>query len=68
MPTYEYVCTKWGEQFVHITSFKELEAGQVTCPKCNAAEVKQQRSSFKTKPDEKDNRQLGVSPPNAQFG
>jgi putative FmdB family regulatory protein len=46
MPTYEYVCVKCGEQFVRIMSLKEFEAGQVTCPKCNTTEVKQQMSQF----------------------
>ena len=46
MPTYEYLCGKCGEQFVRIMSIKEYEAGQVACPKCNAAEVKQQMSQF----------------------
>jgi putative FmdB family regulatory protein len=46
MPTYEYVCVKCGEQFVLIMSLKDYEAGQVACPKCNAAEVKQQMSQF----------------------
>jgi putative FmdB family regulatory protein len=46
MPTYEYLCVKCGEEFVRIMSIKEYEAGQVACPKCNAAEVKQQMSPF----------------------
>ena len=46
MPTYEYTCLKCGEQFTRILSLKEFEAGQVTCPKCNTAEVKQQMSQF----------------------
>jgi putative FmdB family regulatory protein len=46
MPTYEYVCLNCGEQFTRIMSLKEFEAGQVTCPKCNSAEVKQQMSQF----------------------
>ncbi|PIU52486.1 MAG: zinc ribbon domain-containing protein [Deltaproteobacteria bacterium CG07_land_8_20_14_0_80_60_11] len=46
MPTYEYVCVKCGEQFVRIMSLKDYEAGRVACPKCNAAEVKQQMSRF----------------------
>ncbi len=46
MPTYEYVCIKCGEQFMRIMSLKEFEAGQVTCPKCNSPEVKQQMSQF----------------------
>ncbi len=46
MPTYEYVCIKCGEQFTLIMSLKEFEAGQVTCPKCNSPEVKQQMSQF----------------------
>ena len=46
MPTYEYVCVKCGEQFVRIMSLKDYEAGQVACPKCNAAEVKQQMSQL----------------------
>ena len=46
MPTYEYVCGKCGEHFVRVMSLKDYEAGQVTCPKCNAADVKQQMSQF----------------------
>ncbi len=46
MPTYEYLCAKCGEKFVRIMSLKEFEAGQVTCPKCNSGEVKQQMSTF----------------------
>ncbi len=46
MPTYEYVCGKCGKQFVRIMSLKEYEAGQVSCPKCNSSEVKQQLSEF----------------------
>jgi putative FmdB family regulatory protein len=46
MPTYEYVCVKCGEQFIRIMSLKEFETGQVTCPKCNTSEVKQQMSQF----------------------
>jgi putative FmdB family regulatory protein len=46
MPTYEYACLKCGEKFTRIMSLKEFESGQVTCPKCNSAEVKQQMSQF----------------------
>jgi putative FmdB family regulatory protein len=53
MPTYEYVCQKCGEQFVRIMSFKDYEAGQVACPKCNATEVKQQLSPFISKTSRK---------------
>ena len=53
MPTYEYMCAKCGEQFVRIMSIKEYEAGQVTCPKCKASEVKQQMSEFISKTSRK---------------
>ena len=53
MPTYEYACAKCGEQFTRIMSLKEFEAGQVTCPKCNSAEVKQQLSQFISKTSRK---------------
>jgi putative FmdB family regulatory protein len=44
MPIYEYACIQCGEQFTRSLSLKEFEAGQVTCPKCNSREVKQQMS------------------------
>ena len=46
MPTYEYVCGKCGEEFVRVMSISEFESGQVTCPKCQSGDVKQQMSSF----------------------
>ena len=46
MPTYEYVCVQCGEQFTRVMSLKEFEAGQVTCPKCQSGDVKQQMSQF----------------------
>ncbi len=46
MPTYEYVCSKCGAEFVRIMSLTEYEAGRIACPKCNSAEVKQQMSHF----------------------
>ena len=53
MPTYEYVCVKCGEQFVRIMSFTDYEAAQVACPKCKAADVKQQLSPFISKTSRK---------------
>ena len=46
MPTYEYVCVKCGEEFVQVMSISEFESGQVTCPKCQSKDVKQQMSTF----------------------
>ena len=46
MPTYEFVCNQCREEFMRIMSLKEFEAGQITCPKCSSADVKQQMSHF----------------------
>ena len=46
MPTYEYVCEKCGEQFLRVMSIREYESAKVTCPKCQATEIKQQMSEF----------------------
>jgi putative FmdB family regulatory protein len=46
MPTYEYVCGKCNEEFVRVMSLSEFESGQVTCPKCQSEDVKQQMSTF----------------------
>ena len=46
MPTYEYVCTKCGKEFIRVMSFKEYATAQVACPGCNSSEVKQQLSHF----------------------
>jgi putative FmdB family regulatory protein len=53
MPTYEFACVKCGEQFTRTMSLKEFEAGQITCPKCNSQEVKQQMSQFISKTSRK---------------
>ena len=53
MPTYEYLCGKCGEEFVRVMSISEFESGQVTCPKCQSADVKQQMSSFISKTSRK---------------
>jgi putative FmdB family regulatory protein len=53
MPTYEYVCIKCGTEFMRIMSLQEYEAGQVACPKCKSAEVKQQMSHFMPKTSRK---------------
>jgi putative FmdB family regulatory protein len=53
MPTYEYQCAKCGEEFTCIMSLKEYEAGQVSCPKCKSADVKQQMSDFMPKTSRK---------------
>ncbi len=53
MPTYEYLCLKCGTAFVRVMSIKDYEAGQVACPKCNSAEVKQQLSDFISKTSRK---------------
>ncbi len=41
MPTYEFKCTKCGQEFTRFMSLKERDAGQVACPKCNSPEVQQ---------------------------
>ncbi len=46
MPTYEYRCSKCGEEFVQIMSIREYGETKVTCPKCKSEEVKQQLSEF----------------------
>ena len=46
MPTYEYLCTKCGAEFVSIMSIKEFETTKPACPKCSSEEVKQQMSHF----------------------
>jgi putative FmdB family regulatory protein len=53
MPTYEYLCSQCGHEFTRIMSFSEYEAGKVTCPKCNSAEVKQQMTAFISKTSRK---------------
>jgi putative FmdB family regulatory protein len=53
MPTYEYTCIKCGAEFTRIMSLKEYETGQITCPKCNSTEVKQQMSDFTPKTSRK---------------
>lgn len=53
MPTYEYRCNQCGEQFSRIMSFKEYEAGKVSCPKCNSEEVTQQLTEFIAKTSRK---------------
>ncbi len=46
MPTYEYQCKACGEEFTRIMSIAEYEQGNVTCPKCNSADVRQLMSQF----------------------
>jgi putative FmdB family regulatory protein len=53
MPTYVYLCGQCGEEFSRIMSIREYEAGQVTCPKCNSGDVKQQITHFMTKTSRK---------------
>jgi putative FmdB family regulatory protein len=53
MPTYEYLCGKCNEEFVRIMSISEYESGQVTCPKCQSEDVKQQMTSFISKTSRK---------------
>jgi putative FmdB family regulatory protein len=53
MPTYEYLCGKCGEEFVLIMSISEYEAGNITCPKCQSGDVKQQMSAFNPKTSRK---------------
>ena len=53
MPTYEYLCGKCGEEFVRIMSISEYEAGNITCPKCQSGDVKQQLSPFNPKTSRK---------------
>lgn len=53
MPTYEYRCNQCGEVFTIIMSFREFEAGKITCPKCNANDVKQQMTTFMAKTSRK---------------
>ena len=53
MPTYEYRCAACGEEFIKIMSISEYEQGNVTCPKCNSGETKQQLSQFIAKTSRK---------------
>jgi putative FmdB family regulatory protein len=53
MPTYEYVCTKCGAEFMRIMSLKDYEDGKVACPKCNSEDVKQRMSAFISKTSRK---------------
>ncbi len=53
MPTYEFVCEKCGETFSRVMSIREYESEKVTCPKCDAPEVKQQMSEFIAKTSRK---------------
>jgi putative FmdB family regulatory protein len=53
MPTYVYLCGKCGEEFSRIMSIREYETAQVTCPKCNSEDVKQQITHFMTKTSRK---------------
>jgi len=53
MPTYEYLCTACGEQFVRVMTIKEHGEGKVNCPKCNSGEVKQQLTEFIAKTSRK---------------
>jgi putative FmdB family regulatory protein len=53
MPTYEYLCGKCGEVFIRIMSMSEYSGGNVTCPKCQSGEVKQQMTAFTPKTSRK---------------
>jgi len=53
MPTYEYVCSQCGEQFVRIMSLSEYGSVKVDCPKCQSDDVKQQMSAFNPKTSRK---------------
>jgi putative FmdB family regulatory protein len=53
MPTYAYLCDKCGADFTKIMSIKEYSESQVTCPKCNSPEVRQQLTEFIAKTSRK---------------
>ena len=46
MPTYDYLCTKCGQEFVRVMTIKEYSETKVSCPKCKSEEVKQQLTEF----------------------
>ncbi len=39
MPLYEFECNKCKHPFDKVMSIKEMEAGQIECPKCGSGEV-----------------------------
>ena len=45
MPLYEYKCNKCDHPFDKVLSIKEMEAGEVQCPKCESGDVKKLMSS-----------------------
>jgi putative FmdB family regulatory protein len=53
MPTYEYQCSKCGQEFTLTMSLSEYQAGKVTCPKCASPEVTQLMTSFISKTSRK---------------
>jgi putative FmdB family regulatory protein len=46
MPTYEYKCNGCKDEFTLIMSITEHEKSEVSCPRCQSKEVKQQISPF----------------------
>ncbi len=53
MPTYMYRCEKCQKDFSRIMSLSEYATEQVTCPKCQGSEVKQQLTEFIAKTSRK---------------
>lgn len=52
MPLYEYTCTDCGHRFEILQRLGEGSDG-LTCPKCGAAEVEKQFSTFASSSDGK---------------
>lgn len=53
MPTYEYRCTKCGEQFEQPEHIEEHEKSHPKCPSCGGKKVTQVFSSFFAKTSRK---------------
>lgn len=51
MPLFEFTCTRCGKVFEELLSLAELDAGDLECPACGAAEVNRGLSTFATSGD-----------------